>query len=640
MKGVVLDMKDLTDSRELMERREPPKIRWFVYILLVALIVALLFSWFFEIDDFVKATGEVKTADVSSDIVLGVNSKLKEKKVKEGDLVKSGDTLFTFDVEYAQEQMELIEEQIDKYSVSCEKTKKLKKSIEDEKNYFSNTGDDAEYYYRFEQYKSTGRLSALEITDTKEKNELEHEQTEQKIKTYKQKLNENECRVEELENLIETVYQDEEYDGNDSYTASLYSEYKTTLERAKLTEEQCRYTYERLVEKYNNQAEQGLVTASDVNAAKTRVEESKAEYEAYKKSMLNQVDEQLLKLELMETEDQSNKSGEELTASQNEIAERKTNLLKLKIAIETGKEFDGSDIELIEWYWAYIEKERDLYLISEETESEFYELQDAYQAQETREEITIDMIEEAGIAYDDSCLSVQSVRDKFISQLESKVDSLKLEIATLKSNIEDLEITLDKKQNTDLYGELTEDKMKSEAIVTVNQEIDTLENSTRTAQSKLSELKEIVDNGEVKANYNGKVTLLEEMNPGDFIQAGTKMCSIIPEGDVLRAVLYIPESDIAKVKQGCRTEYLIDAIPYNEYGHISGRITNLTADSVSLESTSKKYYLAWAEIPSAEMKNKKGEVRRIQNGMMLEAKIICGSKKALFWILEKVNLID
>lgn len=35
MQGIVLDIKDITDSREVMESKEPPKIRWFIYFILI-----------------------------------------------------------------------------------------------------------------------------------------------------------------------------------------------------------------------------------------------------------------------------------------------------------------------------------------------------------------------------------------------------------------------------------------------------------------------------------------------------------------------------------------------------------------------------------------------------------------------------
>ena len=44
MKGIVIDLKDISDSREMMESEESPKIRWFIYILLAAVVAAVIFA--------------------------------------------------------------------------------------------------------------------------------------------------------------------------------------------------------------------------------------------------------------------------------------------------------------------------------------------------------------------------------------------------------------------------------------------------------------------------------------------------------------------------------------------------------------------------------------------------------------------
>ena len=65
MKGIVLDLKDITDSREVMESKESPKIRCFIYILLAVIISAVVFACFFEIVEYTKVAGEIKTLSAS-----------------------------------------------------------------------------------------------------------------------------------------------------------------------------------------------------------------------------------------------------------------------------------------------------------------------------------------------------------------------------------------------------------------------------------------------------------------------------------------------------------------------------------------------------------------------------------------------
>ena len=176
--------------------------------------------------------------------------------------------------------------------------------------------------------------------------------------------------------------------------------------------------------------------------------------------------------------------------------------------------------------------------------------------------------------------------------------------------------------------------------MTVNSEIDALKDNITSLKSQLAEVDETVKNAEIKASVNGTVTLISELSTGDIVQAGSSLCSIIPGGDDLKVTLYIPESEIAKVKVGQKTEYIIDAIPYNEYGKLTGEILSISADSVASEASGTKFYIAQASLSANSLSNKEGSVREVRTGMLLEAKSISGSKRVITWLLEKLNFID
>ena len=182
--------------------------------------------------------------------------------------------------------------------------------------------------------------------------------------------------------------------------------------------------------------------------------------------------------------------------------------------------------------------------------------------------------------------------------------------------------------------------MKNEAIISVNSEISSLNDNIASLKSQVLEIDETLNNSEIKASVNGTVTLINNLSTGDIIQAGSSLCSIIPDGDALKVVLYIPESEISKVKVGQKTEYTIDAIPYHEYGKIDGEIFSVSADSIANESSGMKYYIAQASLSESKLINKDGEVREIKTGMLVEAKSISGSKRIITWLLEKLNFID
>ena len=108
MKGIVIDLKDITDSREVMESKESPSIRWFIYILTFAIIVAVALACTFEVDEYTKVTGEIKTIDAASSVISSSTSKLKEVNVSEGKSVKNGEVLYVLDVDYAKERKNML----------------------------------------------------------------------------------------------------------------------------------------------------------------------------------------------------------------------------------------------------------------------------------------------------------------------------------------------------------------------------------------------------------------------------------------------------------------------------------------------------------------------------------------------------
>lgn len=112
MKGIIIDLKDISDSREVMESKESPKISWFIYILLAVIITTIIFACVFKIDEYSRVRGEIKTQTAASSVISTNSCKLKEIFVSEGQEVKTGNVLFILDSDYAESQKALLEENL------------------------------------------------------------------------------------------------------------------------------------------------------------------------------------------------------------------------------------------------------------------------------------------------------------------------------------------------------------------------------------------------------------------------------------------------------------------------------------------------------------------------------------------------
>lgn len=208
MKGIVIDFKDISDSREMMESEESPKIRWFIYILLAVVVVAVVFACIFRIDEFSRVNGEIKTQDASSSVISLNNCKLKQILVSEGQTVKAGDVLFLLDSDYSESQKKILEDKLSTYSSDLYNTELLKKSIEENNNLFKNTSEDSKFYYRFEQYKNGILLTAQDIDNSVLTDELSKEDKENSLASTNSALTNKRNQLAEYNSLISCIRND------------------------------------------------------------------------------------------------------------------------------------------------------------------------------------------------------------------------------------------------------------------------------------------------------------------------------------------------------------------------------------------------------------------------------------------------
>ena len=630
MKGIVFDIKDINDSREVMESKEPPKIRWFIYILLIVIAAAIIFSCFFEIDEYTKVTGEIKTQKASSSVMAPSNCKLKEICVDEGQTVKSGDVLFVLDADYAEEQKNILEQKSDGYRSDLSNTELLKKCIEDNKNYFKNDNSDSKYYYRYEQYKNGVLLSAQEIDNSQLNSSLTAEEKENNLTTTETSLTDKQNQLSEYKTLLICVKNDMVYSGKNQIVNASYAEYNTNYNKAVLISQQYKTSYESLSDQYSEQNSQEKITSVQVETAKQNSESAYTNMVSYQSAYLSDIRSQIL---LIENQLISDDGNEELQLALN-------NYKELKNSIEQGYDFNTNNSNLQNSYDQYMTGYTSLSDDYNTKYSEYQNLYNQYVQQSSNGNVTETSVSNAKSAYESALMDVDVLKNTFISQLQSKIGSLEDEIKTLESNKKSLELSLKGVEDLEEYEKLSGEKLKNEAVVTLNSEIDSLNENITSIEAQLVEVNETIKNSEVKASFDGTVTLVGELNPGDTVQAGNQLCSVIPMGEELKVTLYIPENEISKIDIGQKTEYVFDAIPYSEYGKITGEITSISADSVVNESAGTKFYIAQADLSALSLKNSDGNIREVKNGMMVEAKTISGSKKAIVWLLEKINFID
>lgn len=234
----IKNLEELTDSRLMFEKKVPAF--GYVLISIIGFILVSLIVWSIKAPktSVIKSGGLVQSKEKNY-VMSPYSGKIVEFKVKEGDVVKKGDVLFTLssdelDVQQKQitDQKELLEKQKAMYE-------KLRNSIKENKNLFSQSIEEEQLYFNmFETYiremsqmtvdiemmKAYG-YTQEQINDEVKKNDTKKEQR------YYTELQNIESRISELDMQISTATSQSEAitEGQNGYSIKATSSGKIHL---------------------------------------------------------------------------------------------------------------------------------------------------------------------------------------------------------------------------------------------------------------------------------------------------------------------------------------------------------------------------------------------------------------------------
>ena len=138
MKYKIEELKDITDSREIMQSKPNGFSKYMTYIIIVLLASVIVWSILANKEITVKASGVVRPSIEVTKLSSGVNGTVTEINISEGMTVKKGDVLLVINGEEYEVQKKSLEESLKNRENDLEANKKLKKSILDEVNYLDS----------------------------------------------------------------------------------------------------------------------------------------------------------------------------------------------------------------------------------------------------------------------------------------------------------------------------------------------------------------------------------------------------------------------------------------------------------------------------------------------------------------------
>lgn len=152
-KTVFKDISEITDSREVLTERPQRFVTIFAYILITLLVIALVWAFVGEIDNFVRAVGEVRPNDSVSTLRSTLSGRVVYSHLEEGLVVVQGETLLTIDVQDLLNAIDILEGQqtiLDREIVNLEL---FRESIILGENLFDpNDASQVDYFHRHQSF--------------------------------------------------------------------------------------------------------------------------------------------------------------------------------------------------------------------------------------------------------------------------------------------------------------------------------------------------------------------------------------------------------------------------------------------------------------------------------------------------------
>lgn len=294
MRNEMIEMKDLSDSREVMMKKAPPAISMFISVVAIIVVVALVWCYFGQMDTYVTASGEIRTQESVSTIVLTNGGKISNVYLKEGDSVKKGDIILECDSKFYAEQKRIVNGQIDEKNNELANYNRLINSIENDSNMFNKEAE-AEFYYRFEDYRLEINSVTAQIKDNNEQLSASIKEIEQSILQTQDDLKNTELLYNEFLNLYNAIANEKEYKSDNILVQNTYKTFLASMNKAEIMYDSSVFTYNNLVELQKQNPHS--VTEEQIKQAEYSKNAAFIDLNTVKTNSLTEISSQLLELE-------------------------------------------------------------------------------------------------------------------------------------------------------------------------------------------------------------------------------------------------------------------------------------------------------------------------------------------------------
>lgn len=190
------------------------------------------------------------------------------------------------------------------------------------------------------------------------------------------------------------------------------------------------------------------------------------------------------------------------------------------------------------------------------------------------------------------------------------------------------------RQVAELEGQITNRRNKylqdSQADLTKTEE------DLASVRQTLVQRQDQLANTELTAPLKGKVKNVRVTTRGGVLRPGDELMQIVPVDDALLVEARVKPADVAFLKPGQDVSVKIDAYDYTVYGTLKGRLTLVSADTISEDARQGEpaYYRVQVQTESPRFSRRPQESLQLQPGMTATIEISNGKNTVLNYLLK------
>lgn len=127
------------------------------------------------------------------------------------------------------------------------------------------------------------------------------------------------------------------------------------------------------------------------------------------------------------------------------------------------------------------------------------------------------------------------------------------------------------------------------------------------------------------------------IEPGQAVQAGQPLMSLLPTGSQLQAQLLVPSAAVGFIEPGDRVLLRYQAYPYQKFGHHGGKVISVSRSAITpatQEGQSAEPYYRVSVALDQQSITAYGKPEPLRPGMRLDADILGEHRKLYEWVLE------